>query len=93
MLVLNLNFFCAGSLTFLGTAFLSYKWSHQTPSQTVQTGMVMAWASRLGLFLFTRVMKDGKDSRFDEIKQSPSRYHANFEHLKQNIQLLPFTKN
>jgi len=63
-----------GSLTFLGTAFLSYKWSHQTPTQTVQTGMVMAWASRLGLFLFTRVMKDGKDSRFDEIKQSPSRF-------------------
>jgi len=63
-----------GSLTFLGTAYLSYKWSTGTTRQAVQTGMVMAWASRLGYFLFSRVMKDGKDSRFDEIKQTPSRF-------------------
>jgi len=63
-----------GSLTFLGTAYLSYRWSHQTTRQAVQTGMVMAWASRLGIFLFSRVMKEGKDSRFDDIKKDPSRF-------------------
>jgi len=27
--------------------------------------------SRLGLFLFTRILKDGKDKRFDKAKESP----------------------
>lgn len=28
----------------------------------------------MGSFLFDRVLKEGKDSRFDEIKKSPSRF-------------------
>ena len=36
--------------------------------------MVMAWACRLGMFLFARVLQDGKDSRFDVIKQVPRRF-------------------
>ena len=34
--------------------------------------MIMGWAARLGLFLFTRIMKDGEDKRFVVAKQKPS---------------------
>jgi len=36
--------------------------------------MVLVWATRLGTFLFTRVLKQGKDDRFDEIKKSFARF-------------------
>lgn len=37
-------------------------------------GMVMIWALRLSSFLFLRISKSGKDSRFDEIKHRPIRF-------------------
>jgi len=36
--------------------------------------LVIVWAARLGTFLFTRVIKEGSDSRFEEIKVSFSRF-------------------
>ena len=36
--------------------------------------MVLAWTLRLGIFLFRRVSKAGKDDRFDEIKPSFVRF-------------------
>lgn len=36
--------------------------------------LVAVWAARLGSFLFARIMKDGKDSRFDHIKPNPVRF-------------------
>ncbi|KAJ9098197.1 hypothetical protein QFC21_004526 [Naganishia friedmannii] len=36
--------------------------------------MVLTWTSRLGSFLAQRIMKDGKDSRFDEIKKDPLKF-------------------
>ncbi|CAN7247238.1 DUF1295 domain-containing protein [Arthrobacter sp. LjRoot14] len=36
--------------------------------------MVVAWAARLGSFLFRRVSRHGKDDRFDEIKPSFLRF-------------------
>lgn len=36
--------------------------------------LIAIWAARLGTFLFRRVKKDGKDSRFDEIKTKFFRY-------------------
>lgn len=33
--------------------------------------MVLAWAARLGTFLFRRVSRDGGDSRFAERKKDP----------------------
>lgn len=36
--------------------------------------LVVIWAARLGLFLFRRVMRAGKDDRFDEIKPSFLRF-------------------
>ena len=34
----------------------------------------MAWAARLGLFLFVRIMKDGEDKRFVIAKEQPSTF-------------------
>jgi steroid 5-alpha reductase family enzyme len=36
--------------------------------------MVVAWALRLGTFLFLRIRRDGRDGRFDEIKFDPLRF-------------------
>lgn len=36
--------------------------------------LVMIWAARLGLYLFQRIRKVGKDARFDEIKPSFLRF-------------------
>ena len=37
-------------------------------------GMVIVWALRLSSFLFLRISKAGKDSRFDVIKTRPARF-------------------
>ncbi|MBU2677119.1 MAG: DUF1295 domain-containing protein [Gammaproteobacteria bacterium] len=36
--------------------------------------MVMVWSLRLATFLFRRISRDGKDSRFDNIKNRPLRF-------------------
>lgn len=63
-----------GSFTFILLSYLSNYRSQNTWRQFVQSHMVMAWAGRLGLFLFLRVMKDGGDRRFDAIKYDPKRF-------------------
>ena len=37
-------------------------------------GMVLFWSIRLASFLFLRISRAGKDSRFDEIKKQPPRF-------------------
>ncbi|MBT8102496.1 MAG: DUF1295 domain-containing protein [Gammaproteobacteria bacterium] len=41
---------------------------------TLVAAMVMIWSLRLATFLFRRISRDGKDSRFDNIKNRPSRF-------------------
>ena len=41
---------------------------------TLVAAMVMVWAARLSIFLFLRISKSGKDSRFDEIKKNPAHF-------------------
>ena len=41
------------------------------PRQVIQSGMVATWATRLGLFLLTRVLRDGRDSRFNRVRNNP----------------------
>ena len=36
--------------------------------------MVLVWSFRLATFLFLRISKAGKDSRFDQIKKQPARF-------------------
>jgi steroid 5-alpha reductase family enzyme len=42
--------------------------------QQLVTTMGLMWCTRLGSFLFERVHKTGKDSRFDKIKHQPSKF-------------------
>ncbi|XP_052806159.1 uncharacterized protein LOC128235385 [Mya arenaria] len=65
----------AGSGTFFYLAYQSLQWGKTFYTrQKVTSGMVMAWAARLGLFLFTRVLKEGKDSRFNGVRGNPGRF-------------------
>ncbi|XP_065829749.1 uncharacterized protein [Oscarella lobularis] len=65
-----------GSLTFVVVALQSLLWAKRraTTRQKVQTALVCTWAARLGLFLFFRVLRVGKDSRFDKIKTNPWKF-------------------
>ncbi|OLN85152.1 hypothetical protein CCHL11_06227 [Colletotrichum chlorophyti] len=46
--------------------------------QVALSGAVVFWAVRLGSYLFQRILEEGKDSRFDEIKKAPSRFAVAF---------------
>lgn len=67
-----------GSLTYLTVTAMAVL---LTPSANsgyalLLAAMVSIWAVRLGSFLFARILKDGKDSRFDDIKPSFIRFLA-----------------
>lgn len=66
-----------GSITYLTCTWYSFvAGSYDSASNTlvysvrslVVSCMVTVWALRLGYFLFRRVLRDGKDGRFDDIK-------------------------
>lgn len=64
-----------GSTTFIALAIgtLTYaKYYYARP--ILATVLVVIWAARLGSFLLFRVLKTGRDSRFDEAKQQPCEY-------------------
>ncbi|KAF4826177.1 hypothetical protein CGCTS75_v009449 [Colletotrichum tropicale] len=46
--------------------------------QVTLSGAVVFWAVRLGSYLFQRILQDGHDSRFDEIKKSPAKFAGAF---------------
>ena len=50
--------------------FLSY--SNIEPARIILLSMVSLWAMRLGGFLFYRIYKMGRDTRFDEFRSSKS---------------------
>jgi len=81
-----------GSGTFLLVSFLSHGSSSFTIRQNVARYLVTAWALRLGSFLFYRVMKDGKDKRFDKAKQDPATFFTfwTMQGLWVFVTLIPF---
>ena len=64
-----------GSLTYISMTVLAtaLAWPLDARSALL-AGLVMIWAARLGTFLFRRVRKSGKDSRFDDLKPSFVRF-------------------
>ncbi|TNM86773.1 uncharacterized protein si:ch211-210c8.6 [Takifugu flavidus] len=65
----------AGSGTFILLAHLSRMWGGANHiRQKVQTGLVTAWGLRLGTFLFLRILKDGHDRRFNNVRDSPGTF-------------------
>ena len=58
-----------GSLTYVTTISLAYfSVDNKTTIDSIIYIYVMIWASRLGIYLFRRVQKDGKDIRFEKAK-------------------------
>ncbi|ANS78167.1 Hypothetical protein SGUI_0771 [Serinicoccus hydrothermalis] len=64
-----------GSLTFQLVAVLALVLVDDRDARSwVLAAMVLVWALRLGIFLFRRVSKAGKDGRFDELKKDWRRF-------------------
>ena len=64
-----------GSLTYIAITLLLVLLTPGIDARALLlAAMVLAWAVRLGSFLFRRISKAGKDDRFDEIKPSFVRF-------------------
>lgn len=64
-----------GSLTYISTILAALLLSgHFDATAILITVTVVAWASRLGSFLFMRVRRAGSDGRFDDIKKNFLRF-------------------
>lgn len=70
-------FDATGSVTYLSLALCSVAMHFSQMSglrQMINPAMMTIWCIRLGSFLLSRIMRDGKDSRFDELKKSSIRF-------------------
>ena len=64
-----------GSLTYISVTTIAVFLNPEIDGRSILLlAFVVIWAGRLGLFLFRRVHKAGKDGRFDEIKKSFFRF-------------------
>lgn len=64
-----------GSATYVSTVLLALYLTEAVDTRgLLLAGLVLIWAGRLGTFLFRRVRREGKDGRFDDIKQSLLRF-------------------
>lgn len=58
-----------GSITYVSLAILALAFQPALDSRSVLIAVfICVWAGRLGLFLFTRVMRAGEDSRFANVR-------------------------
>lgn len=68
-----------GSSTFLSLTWLTLYWGQRSGGpyftrHLVQNGCVTLWATRLGGYLFSRVLQNGEDRRFRKAKEDPSMF-------------------
>ncbi|MFU8890599.1 MAG: DUF1295 domain-containing protein [Anaerosomatales bacterium] len=64
-----------GSLTYISVMVFAVASSAYADARSMLLlVLVLVWAGRLGTFLFRRVLRSGKDSRFDELKRSFARF-------------------
>lgn len=64
-----------GSLTYISVTVLAVLLSPTVDGRSILLlALVLMWAFRLGTYLFRRVLKAGKDTRFDQIKTSFLRF-------------------
>jgi steroid 5-alpha reductase family enzyme len=64
-----------GAITYISVTILAVLLSPVVDGRSLLLlALVVIWAGRLGTFLFQRVRKAGKDSRFDDIKPSFARF-------------------
>jgi len=64
-----------GSITYITVVVVAFVLSPSVDGRSILLlALVVIWAGRLGSFLFRRVLKAGKDARFDDIKVSFFRF-------------------
>jgi steroid 5-alpha reductase family enzyme len=64
-----------GSITYISVIAIAVLFSPGVDARSILlAALVVIWAVRLGSFLFGRIIKAGKDDRFDEIKPSFIRF-------------------
>ncbi len=64
-----------GSLTYISVVAMAVVFSARVDGRAILLALLVAvWAIRLGVFLFSRIKKAGKDDRFDELKPSFVRF-------------------
>jgi steroid 5-alpha reductase family enzyme len=64
-----------GGITYISVTLVAVFLSTELDLRaTLVAGMVLFWSVRLAGFLFLRISKDGKDGRFDTIKNRPARF-------------------
>jgi steroid 5-alpha reductase family enzyme len=64
-----------GSITYISVITIAVLFSKAIDFRAIFLAVLVAiWAIRLGMFLFGRIQKTGKDDRFDEIKPSFIRF-------------------
>jgi steroid 5-alpha reductase family enzyme len=64
-----------GSITYVSVIAVSLALTAELDARSLLLGaMVLAWAVRLGSFLFARIRRDGSDGRFDALKPSLPRF-------------------
>jgi len=64
----------SGSLTYIFCVLLSLRRGRAGPRQKINSMCVITWATRLGCFLLWRILKDGQDRRFNNVRNHPSRF-------------------
>jgi steroid 5-alpha reductase family enzyme len=75
-LLQNEGFFdITGSVTYISVTTIAVLLSPDPDGRSILLlALVVIWAARLGAYLFRRIRKAGKDTRFDEIKPSFFRF-------------------
>lgn len=64
-----------GGITYVSVIVVAVMLSGELDLRaTLVASMVMIWSLRLASFLYLRISKSGKDSRFDDIKNRPLRF-------------------
>lgn len=58
------------AITFLTLGMIAYASSAMTIVNLIAMVMIIVWSVRLGTFLFTRILRIGKDKRFDSIRKN-----------------------
>ena len=68
----------SGSLTYMGCIAVSLLYKRNVAPyhwrQLLVSATTIIWAGRLGSFLFSRMLRDGKDDRFAKIKTNPIKF-------------------
>lgn len=64
------------SLTFILIALVAYECFGGDLTDIIVFALILLWALRLGSYLFYRILKIGRDDRFDEIRINPLSFFA-----------------